>query len=128
MRSMKRLGRVLGVLAVVAIVVAALAPAGLAATLKPTVSLHATPTTVKVGKTVTFTGTVKHAVAGHEIVRLWLVGAKVATLKAKARISSTGAFTFTAKAAKVGPVALRATYRVGATTFRSDLVKVTIVK
>jgi len=128
MRSIKRLGGAIGMLAVVAIVVAALAPAGLAATVQPTVSLHATPTTVKVGKTVTFTGTVRHPVAGSRIVRLWVVGAKVTTVKSKARISSTGTFRFTARAAKAGPVSLRVTYRVGDTTFRSPLVKLTLAK
>ncbi|HUK76008.1 MAG TPA: hypothetical protein VL117_00235 [Thermoleophilia bacterium] len=128
MRLMKRLSAVVGVLAVVAIVVAALAPVSLATKATPSVTLKAKPTTVKVGKTVTLTGTVRHAVAGSGIVRLWTVGAKKATMKAKARISSTGTFKFTAKAAKVGPVTLRVTYRAGTTTVRSNKVTITITK
>lgn len=128
MRLTKRLVGAFTVFALVAIIVAALAPVSLATKATPSVSLKAKPTTVKVGQTVTLTGTVKHAVAGNGIVRLWTVGAKKATMKAKARISSTGTFKFTAKASKVGPVTLRVTYRAGTTTFRSNKVTITITK
>jgi plastocyanin len=126
MRFMKRLVGAVALLAVAAIASATLAPVSLATKATPSVSLKAKPTTVKVGKTVTFTGTVKHAVANDGTVRLWLVGAKKSTMKAKARISSTGAFKFTAKAAKAGPCVLRVTYGAGKTTFRSNKVTVTI--
>ena len=126
MQVSKRLVGAATVLAAVAIVMAVLAPASLATKAKPSVSLRATPITLKVGQTVTFTGAVKHAVAGQRTVKLWVIGTKKATVKARATISGTGAFKITANAAKAGPVTLRVTYRVGATTFKSNKVTVTI--
>ena len=94
---MKRFIRVFAVLTLVAIVSTPVVPLALAAKAKPSVSLKAKPASIKVGKTVTFSGTVKHAVAKDTIVKLWLVNAKKSTLKVRGMISSTGAFKFTAK-------------------------------
>ncbi len=128
MRFTKRLVGAFAVLALVAIVAATLAPVSLATKATPSVSLKAKPTTVKVGQTVTLSGTVNHAVANNRIVHLWLVQAKKSTLKASATISSTGAYKFTAKAAEAGPVTLRVTYKAGTTTYKSNRVTVTITK
>ena len=76
MRFTKRLVGAFAVLALVAIVAATLAPVSLATKATPSVSLKAKPTTVKVGQTVTLSGTVNHAVANNRIVHLWLVQAK----------------------------------------------------
>ena len=64
---MKRFSRVLGILALVAIVSMALVPLALATRATPSVSLKAKPATVRVGKIVTFTGTVKNAVTKHDL-------------------------------------------------------------
>ncbi len=128
MRFTKRLVSAFAVLAVVAIVAATLAPVSLATKATPSVSLKAKPATVKVGQTVTLSGTVTNAVAKNRIVHLWLVQAKKSTLKSSARISGTGAFKFTAKGAKAGPCVLRVTYRAGNTTYKSNKVTVTITK
>ena len=123
---MKRFIRVFAVLTLVAIVSATLVPLALAAKAKPSVSLRAKPASIKIGKTVTFSGTVKHAVAKDTVVKLWLVSAKKSTLKVRGTISSTGAFKFTAKGAKAGTCTFRVTYKVGKTTYKSNEVKLTI--
>ena len=126
---MRRFSRLCAVLALVAIVTATLAPLALAAKAKPTVSLKAKPASIKIGKTVTFSGTVKHAVAKDTSVKLWLVvTAKKSTLKKTGKISTKGAFKFTAKGARVGTSTYRVTYKVGKTTYKSNKVKVTVTK
>jgi hypothetical protein len=125
---MKRFSRVLGILALVAIVSMALVPLALATRATPSVSLKAKPATVRVGKIVTFTGTVKNAVTKDATVKLWLVSGKKSVLKSSGTISGTGTFWFTAKAAKAGTCTLRVTYRAGTAIYRSPKVKVTITK
>ena len=125
---MKRFGKVFGLLALVAIVSASFVPLALAAKAAPSVSLKAKPTSVKVGKTVTFSGTVKHAVAKDTTVKMWLVKAKKSTMEKSGTITSKGAFKLTYKAAKAGTWTFRVTYKAGKTTYRSNEVKITVTK
>ncbi len=125
---MRRFSRLLAVLTAVAIVSAIVVPLALAATATPSLSLKAKPASIKVGETVTFSGTVQHAVARDTTVELWLVKAKRSTLKASGTISSTGAFKFTAKGARAGTCTLRVTYKAGKTTYKSNEVEVTVTK
>jgi hypothetical protein len=125
---MKRFGKVFGLLALVAIVSATFVPLALAAKAAPSVSLKAKPTSVKVGKTVTFSGTVKHAVAKDTTVKMWLVKAKKSTMEKSGTITSKGAFKLTYKAAKAGTWTFRVTYKAGKTTYRSNEVKITVTK
>jgi hypothetical protein len=125
---MKRFGKVFGLLALVAIVSATFVPLALAAKAAPSVSLKAKPTSVKVGKTVTFSGTVKHAVAKDTTVKMWLVKAKKSTMEKSGTITSKGAFKLTYKAAKAGTWTFRVTYKAGKTTYMSNEVKITVTK
>lgn len=125
---MKRFSRVFLVSCVVAIVLAAFVPLALAAKAAPSVSLKAKPTSVKVGKTVAFSGTVKNAVAKDTTVKLWLVTAKKSTLEKSGTITSKGAFKLTYKAAKAGTWTFRVTYKASKTTYKSNEVKVTVTK
>jgi hypothetical protein len=125
---MKRFGKVFGLLALVAIVMATFVPLALAAKAAPSVSLKAKPTSVKVGKTVTFSGTVKHAVAKDTTVKLWLVKAKKSSMEKSGTITSKGTFKLTYKAAKAGTWTFRVTYKAGKTTYRSNEVKITVTK
>ena len=125
---MKRFSRLLAVLTAVAIVLTMVVPLALAAKATPSLSLKAKPASIKVGETVTFSGTVQHAVAKHTTVELWLVKAKKSTLKASGMISSTGAFEFTAKGARAGTCTLSVTYKAGKATYKSNEVEVTVTK
>jgi hypothetical protein len=125
---MKRFSRVFLVSCVVAIALAAFVPLALAAKAAPSVGLKAKPTSVKVGKTVAFSGTVKNAVAKDKTVKLWLVKAKKSTLEKSGTITSKGAFKLTYKAAKAGTWTFRVTYKAGKTTYKSNEVKVTVTK
>ncbi|HVM66454.1 MAG TPA: hypothetical protein VMU14_16410 [Acidimicrobiales bacterium] len=125
---MRHLRRLVLALMVVAIAAAAIVPPALGVTAKPSLSLRAGHTTVAVGKRVTLSGLVRHAVAGDRTVRLWLVVGTKATLKQTGTISRTGAYRFSARAAKAGPVVLRVTYTAHGTVFRSNRVRITIVK
>ena len=125
---MKRFSRVFGMLALVTIVSMALVPLALATRATPSVRLKAKPAAVKVGKIVTFSGTVKNAVAKDTTVKLWLVSSKKSVLKSSGTISGSGTFWFTAKAAKAGTCTFRVTYRAGTAIYRSPEGEGTITK
>lgn len=125
---MKRIRKAFVVFVLAAVALAAFAPFALAAKAAPTVSLKATPTSVKVGKTVTFSGTVKHPVAKDTAVVLRLVVAKKTIVKKSATITSKGAFKFTHKATEAGKWTFRVTYKVGKHTYKSNEVRVTVKK
>jgi hypothetical protein len=125
---MKRLSRILVVVVLVAIVAATLASLALGAGAKPSVSLRAKPATVAVGRWVTFSGMVRHAVSGDRTVKLWLLTGTTATLKKTGAISSTGAYRFAAKAVKAGTCTFRVTYTADGTTYRSNKAHVTITQ
>lgn len=125
---MKHFGRIAAVVALVAIVSVAVVPLALGAKAQPWVSLKIKPAAITIGEKVTFSGTVKHAVARDTTVKLWLVWGNQWALKKTGTISSTGAFWFTAKGARTGTSSFRVTYRVGTITYQSNKVKVTVTK
>jgi hypothetical protein len=125
---MDRVKRFIVAFTVTALVAAVLAPFALAATATPSVSLKAKPASLKVDKTVTFTGTVKNAVAKDKTVKLRLVSGKTLTLEKSGTISSTGAFKLTFKAVKAGTWKFEVTYKVGKKTYKSPEVAITVTK
>ena len=92
-----------------------------------TLSLKARHTSVKVGKTIAFTGTVANPVAKDTAVKLRLVKGKKFVLKKTSSITGSGAFAFRYKAVKAGKWTFVVTYRAGK-NFLSNKIKVTVRK
>jgi hypothetical protein len=92
-----------------------------------TMTLKGKPASLKVGKTIVFSGKVTNAVANDSIVKLRLVIGKHLILERTGKISSTGAFKMTYKAKKHGKWTFTVTYRAGK-TFKTSNVTVTVRK
>jgi hypothetical protein len=91
------------------------------------VRLGAKRTSVMLGRSITFGGVVKNAVAKDTIVKLRLVRGTKYILKKTARITSSGAFKLKFKTVKAGKWTFVVTYKAGR-TFLSNEVKVTVKK
>ncbi len=95
---------------------------------KPSLTLKASPTTVKVGRTVTLTGVVKNSVAAVRTVMIERkVGTKMTVLK-KVTLTKSGSFKAYLKPGKIGKWVLVACYKVGKTAYLSKAVVVTVHK
>ncbi len=93
---------------------------------KPTVALRASATVVKLGRSVTLSGTVRNFAAAHRVVRIYRrLGTKLTLLKRRT-ISSSGAYRWTMKAKTTGKWVLVASYKVGSLIVRSRAVTVTV--
>ncbi len=93
-----------------------------------TVTLKAKHTSVKLGKTIIFTGKVTNAVANDMRVKLRLVRVNKYPVQKTGAITSKGAFRLTHKATKAGKWTFVVTYRIGKATFMSNQVKITVKK
>jgi hypothetical protein len=93
-----------------------------------TVALKAKHTSVKLGKTIIFKGTVTNAAAGYSAVKLRMVKAGKYPVVRSGRITSAGGFKLTCKAAKAGKWHFVVTYRIGTSTFMSNVVKIKVYK
>jgi hypothetical protein len=93
-----------------------------------TMTLKAKPASLKVGKTIVFSGKVTNAVANDSIVKLRLVvGKRRFILERTGKIGSTGAFKLTYKVTKHGRWTFTVTYKAGK-TFKTSNVTVTVRK
>ena len=94
----------------------------------PAPTLKAKPTSVKVGKAVTLSGTVKHFIAGDKTVSICRkVNGKLSRIK-QVTITKPGAFKCLFAPKKTGKWVLVATYKLSRTTFASKTVTLNVHK
>ena len=92
----------------------------------PSPSLKAAPRSVKLGKSVALSGTVKHFIAGDKKVNICRkVGGKLTRLK-QVTITASGAFKWSITPKKTGKWVFVATYKFGRTMFLSKPVTVKV--
>ena len=94
----------------------------------PSLSLKAKPISIKVGKTVTLSGTVKHFLASDKTVQIERqVGSKLTALKTL-KLTNSGAFTWATKPNKTGTWVFEAAYKSGGVSYLSEPVSVKVHK
>ena len=92
-----------------------------------TIGLRPKPYSIVVGKTGSFRGVVKNAVAGDTVVKLRLITASGPVLKKAGTIGSDGSFKLIYRATKAGKWHFVVTYKAGR-TFVSNKVTLTVRK